>query len=198
MKIIIINNYDSFTYNLYQLVAEITKDLPLVYNNDQLTYKQFSKIQPDAIVISPGPGNPENKKDFGISYEIIKNMQIPILGVCLGHQGIASVFGAKIINAPVVFHGKQSLIYHQGDGLFQDIPQGFTAMRYHSLMIDKNNIPKELQKTAWTKDSVIMGIKHVTKPLFGVQFHPESIGTKYGKKLLENFINLAKNYEKKS
>ncbi len=189
MKILIIDNYDSFTFNLYQLVGEITKTTPIVSKNDKLTYQQFLTINPEAVIISPGPGNPGNKKDFGISSEIIAKAQIPILGVCLGHQGIGAIFGGKILYAPEVMHGRTSNIYHDGTGLFQHIPQGFTAVRYHSLIIDEKSLPKDINKTAWTKSNIIMGIQHTTRPLWGVQFHPESIGTEYGKTLMENFLS---------
>ena len=190
MKIFILDNYDSFTFNLYQMVGEITNTTPLVFANDKITYQQFLKLNPDAVIISPGPGSPTNKNDFGISGEIIEKSKLPILGVCLGHQGLSSVFGGKVIHAPEVMHGRISKIYHTRDNLFKDIPQGYSAVRYHSLMIDPASFPKDLKKTAWTKDGIIMGVQHRTKLFFGVQFHPESIGTEHGKKLLENFISL--------
>lgn len=195
MKVLIIDNYDSYTFNLYQQVAEITKIFPQVYYNDQLSFKKFGQLNSDAVIISPGPGNPVNKKDFGISYDILAKSSVPVIGVCLGHQGIASVLGGEIIHAPEVMHGRTSKIYHSGLELFADIPQGFTAVRYHSLIIDELSLATELQKTAWTNDQIIMGIKHKIKPQWGVQFHPESIGTEHGMQLMKNFLSLAKNYE---
>lgn len=188
MKILIIDNYDSFTFNLYQLTAEITNSLPQVYYNDQINFQKILNLHPDAIIISPGPGNPTNIKDFGICSEIITKSTFPILGVCLGHQGIANAFGSNISHAPEIMHGRTSKIYHKEKDLFKNIPQGFTAVRYHSLIIDNTTLSSKLEKTAWTNDNIIMGIKHKTKPLWGVQFHPESIGTQHGKKILENFI----------
>jgi anthranilate synthase/aminodeoxychorismate synthase-like glutamine amidotransferase len=194
MRIVIIDNYDSFTYNLFQYVAEITGAKPLVYFNDQLTWQDFQNLKADAVIISPGPGNPKNAKDFGIAKDIIFHVNLPILGVCLGHQGIGFLCGADVTPALQVAHGKISTIYHTRTDIFIDIPQGFKAVRYHSLMV--SHLPHSLIKTAWSNDGVIMGIKHSGKPLWGVQFHPESIGTEYGKKILTNFINLAKEYEK--
>src|SRR5258708_30468005 len=174
MKILLIDNYDSFTYNLYQYVAELTGFAPSVFYNDRLTWEEFERNKFDAVVISPGPGDPRKKEDFGICSEIIKRTAVPLLGVCLGHQGIGSAFGAKIIHAPEVMHGRASNIYHTQAGLFQDIPQGFPAIRYHSLIVSNENFPSSLFKTAWTDDGLIMGIQHKDRPLFGVQFHPES------------------------
>ena len=193
MKIIIIDNYDSFTYNLFQYIAVLAKSAPLVFYNDKLSLHHLPQLRPDALIISSGAGNPLNKHDFGLCSEIIMNAQIPLLGICLGHQGIGSVFGAPIIHAPEVIHGRESNIYHNGKHIFQDIPQGFAAIRYHSLIIDGKNLPSQLVKTAWTEDNVIMGIQHREKPLFGVQFHPESVGTNWGKTILKNFLKYAKN-----
>lgn len=190
MRIVIIDNYDSFTYNLFQYTAEITKIKPLVYLNDQISYKDFQSTKADAVIISPGPGSPKNTKDFGIAKDIILHANLPILGVCLGHQGIGFLSGADVIHAKAVAHGKISKIYHTGTDIFTNIPQGFKAVRYHSLMV--SNLPSSVIKTAWSDDGVIMGIKHTTKPLWGIQFHPESIGTEFGKAILTNFIKLAK------
>lgn len=190
MRIVIIDNYDSFTYNLFQYVAEITGTKPEVYYNNQISWKDFTKLKADAVIISPGPGNPKNTKDLGIAKEIIQKAKLPILGVCLGHQGIGLLYGSDVVHAKEVAHGEISNIYHTGKDLFANIPQGFKAVRYHSLIV--SNLHTTLIKTAWTKDNVIMGIKHTTKPLWGVQFHPESIGTEFGKKILTNFISLAK------
>lgn len=188
MKIIIVDNYDSFTYNLYQYVSELTGYEPTVFSNDQLTWKQFTTINPDAVIISPGPGDPRKKKDFGICKEIILRAKMPVFGVCLGHQGIGVLFGAQIKQVTEIVHGRTSKIFHTGRDLFHKIPQGFDAVRYHSLAIDNVSFPKTLIKTAWTADGIVMGLKHSQRSLYGVQFHPESIGTVYGKKILENFL----------
>jgi para-aminobenzoate synthetase len=187
MKIVIIDNYDSFTYNLYQYIAEVTNVIPKVFLNDKISWKTFLLLRPDAVILSPGPGNPIKKKDFGICYEIIQKGNMPILGVCLGHQGIASAYNGSIKSAPEIFHGMPSNIFHTGKGIFTDIPQGFKAIRYHSLMVSEP-LPNNISKTAWTKDGIVMGISHKKKPFFGLQFHPESIGTAYGKKILKNFF----------
>ncbi len=190
MRIVIIDNYDSFTYNIFQYIGEITKTKPKVYYNDQISWEGFTKLNADAVIISPGSGNPKLAKDFGIAKDIIQKAKLPILGVCLGHQGIGYLYGTSIEYAPEVAHGKISNISHTGTDLFTNIPQGFKAVRYHSLMV--SGLPTHIIKTAWTKDNIIMGIKHATKPLWGVQFHPESIGTQFGKEILTNFITLAK------
>lgn len=192
MKIIIIDNYDSFTYNLYHYTAEITGVIPQVFYNDKLSWEQFKQYNPDAVIISPGPGSPTKKKDFGISGEIIKKTKLPLLGVCLGHQGIGAMFGAKIAQAPEIMHGRTSNIYHIGTGIFEGIPQGFSAVRYHSLIIDRKTLSNDLIPTAWTEDDILMGIQHRKKPLYGVQFHPESIGTIWGKQILKNFLTQEK------
>ncbi len=188
MRIVIIDNYDSFTYNLYQYIAEITRTKPLVYCNDQISFGKLSLLKPSAVVISPGPGTVKNAKDFGVSKDVILHSKMPVLGVCLGHQGIGFLSGGTITYAPEVMHGRISKIYHNREDLFTNIPQGFEAVRYHSLMVSQ--LPKEVVKTAWTKDNVVMGLKHATRPLWGVQFHPESIGTQYGKEILKNFFSL--------
>jgi len=189
MKTLVIDNYDSFVFNLVQYIGELGGN-PLVYRNDKITLKEVKKIQPTHIVLSPGPGNPEDKNYFGICAELIINVdhQIPLLGVCLGHQGIATVFGGHIIRAPVIMHGKSSLIYHNNEGVFTDLPNPLEGMRYHSLCIDPDTFPDVLQKTAWTEDGVIMGLKHTMYPIEGIQFHPESIGTPLGKQMIKNFL----------
>ncbi len=190
MRIVIIDNYDSFTYNLFQYAAEITHTKPLVYYNNQISWDDFARLKADAAIISPGPGNPKNAKDLGVAKQIIQKAKLPILGVCLGHQGVGLVYGSSIVHAPEIIHGRISNIYHTGKDLFANIPQGFKAVRYHSLVV--SDLPNNLIKTAWTADGIIMGIKHATKPLWGVQFHPESIGTQFGKEILTNFITLAR------
>jgi len=183
----VIDNYDSFTYNLVQYLAALGAEVK-VFRNDQITLAQVAALQPDGIVISPGPGRPE---DAGISMPLIVAMgaTVPILGVCLGHQSIGQVFGGKIVNAPTLMHGKTSDIYHQGTGIFQGLPNPFRATRYHSLVIDRASCPPVLEITAWTADGIIMGVRHQQYPtLQGVQFHPESILTTAGPALLRNFL----------
>ncbi len=191
--IIVIDNYDSFTYNLVQYLGELGQELPVakeiqVYRNDKIDLETIRKLQPDGIVISPGPGRPE---DAGISLELIKQLgdRIPILGVCLGHQSIGQVFGGKIVSAPVLMHGKTSQVHHRNTGIFKNIESPFTATRYHSLVIDRATIPDVLEITAWIDDGTIMGVCHGNYPhIQGVQFHPESILTNSGKQLLRNFL----------
>jgi anthranilate synthase/aminodeoxychorismate synthase-like glutamine amidotransferase len=184
-----IDNYDSFTYNLVQYLGELGQSLK-VFRNDKITLNQIKKLKPKSIVISPGPGRPE---DAGISCKLIKEFagKIPILGVCLGHQCIGQVFGGKIIGAKRIMHGKTSMIYHNKKDIFKNFPNPFEATRYHSLVIERKNFPKDLEITAWTKeDDEIMGVKHKIYPVWGVQFHPESILTEVGKKILLNFLNI--------
>ncbi len=191
--IIVIDNYDSFTYNLVQYLGELGQELPVakeiqVYRNDKIDLETIKKLQPDGIVISPGPGRPE---DAGISLQLIKQLgdRIPILGVCLGHQSIGQVFGGQVVSAPVLMHGKTSQVHHLNTGVFKNIESPFTATRYHSLVIDRPTIPDTLEVTAWTEDGTIMGVRHRNYPhIQGVQFHPESILTNSGKQLLRNFL----------
>jgi anthranilate synthase component 2 len=191
--IIVIDNYDSFTYNLVQYLGELGAELPVaseihVYRNDKIDLEQLEKLQPDGVVISPGPGRPE---DAGVSGSLISQLgaKLPILGVCLGHQSMGQVFGGKIVSAPVLMHGKTSEIHHTGLGVFRGLPNPFTATRYHSLVIDRDYCPDVLEITAWVEDGTIMGVRHRNYPhLEGVQFHPESILTSSGKQLLRNFL----------
>ncbi len=191
--IIVIDNYDSFTYNLVQYLGELGAELPVaseiqVYRNDQIEIEKIRQLQPNGVVISPGPGRPE---DAGISLELIKQLgsSVPILGVCLGHQSIGQVFGGKIVSAPVLMHGKTSEIYHQDIDIFQGLENPFTATRYHSLVIERQSFPEVLEITAWVDDGTVMGIRHRNYPhIQGVQFHPESILTASGKQLLRNFL----------
>ena len=187
--ILVIDNYDSFVYNLVQYLEELGKKTE-VYRNDKISLPEIEKRDPEAIVISPGPGRPENA---GISNQIVEHFasRIPILGVCLGHQCIAQVFGAKIIRARNLMHGKTSLVYHYGKDIYQGIENPFLATRYHSLIIKNNTLPDCLIKTAWTDKEEIMGIRHREYPVLGMQFHPESILTEVGKKLLKNFLKRA-------
>ena len=191
-RLVVIDNYDSFTYNLVQYFGELGYD-PLVFRNDQIELDQLKELKPSYLVISPGPGTPEDSRYFGLSLRVLKSLsiKIPTLGVCLGHQGIAAAYGAKIIQAPELFHGKTSKIYHNKTGIFSGIKTPFTAARYHSLIIDKESITSELEITAWGPDEQIMGVRHLRYPIYGVQFHPESILTENGKELLNNFLNLS-------
>ena len=186
--ILMIDNYDSFTYNLVQYLGGLGAQVK-VFRNDKITVTRIKKMKPKRIVISPGPGRPENA---GVSCEVIKEFadKIPILGVCLGHQAIGYVFGGRIINAKRLMHGKTSLIYHNKKDIFKGIPNPFEATRYHSLIVEKRSLPDCLEITAWTKESEIMGLKHKVFPLWGVQFHPESILTKAGKDILVNFLKI--------
>jgi anthranilate synthase component 2 len=184
--LLVIDNYDSFTYNLVQYLGELGADLK-VARNDAVTIREIDAMKPDAIVISPGPCTPN---EAGVSVDLIKTFHqtIPILGVCLGHQAIGQAFGGTIVKAPVVVHGKVSSINHNGKGIFRQIPNRFSATRYHSLVIGKEDVPETLEVTAWSDDGIIMGVQHKKYPTFGVQFHPESIATQFGKILLENFV----------
>jgi anthranilate synthase component 2 len=191
--IIVIDNYDSFTYNLVQYLGELAVDFPVaadlkVFRNDKITVEEIRALKPDAVVISPGPGRPE---DAGISLDVIEKLgsSLPILGVCLGHQSIGQVFGGKIVSAPELMHGKTSLVSHQGVGVFQGLKNPITATRYHSLVIDRETCPEVLEITAWVEDGTIMGVRHRNYPhIQGVQFHPESVLTAAGKQLLRNFL----------
>ena len=191
--LILINNYDSFTYNLAQYFSTLGLEVQ-VFDHDAITIPQIIKLAPRYLVISPGPGNPDQA---GISMEVIRYFagKIPILGVCLGHQAIGQVYGASIVHAEKIMHGKTSKVYHDSQGVFQDLPNPFTATRYHSLVIKKASLPSCLKITAWTQDNQanlleIMGVQHQDLPLYGVQFHPESILTPQGLALLNNFLKL--------
>ena len=185
--ILIIDNYDSFTYNLVQFVGELGGDIS-VFRNDSITPDMVEKINPSHIILSPGPKRPE---DSGVCIDIIRRFKgrYPILGVCLGHQAIGYVFGGKITNAPEIFHGKLSNIFHDGKTIFKGLKNPFRATRYHSLVVDPSDLPNELEISAKTEDGVVMGIRHKKYPIEGVQFHPESFLTEGGKKLLKNFLN---------
>ena len=185
-RVLVIDNYDSFVYNLVQYLGELNAE-PLVKRHDAITIDEVENISPDALLISPGPGNP---KQAGISVDLIKWAagKIPVLGICLGHQCIGEAWGGKIIHAPQVMHGKTSLISHNETGLFKDIKSPFKATRYHSLIVDPNSFPNELEITARTDDGLIMGLRHRELEIHGLQFHPESVLTSYGHKLIENFL----------
>jgi anthranilate synthase/aminodeoxychorismate synthase-like glutamine amidotransferase len=184
--ILVIDNYDSFTYNLVQRLGELGAEMTVV-RNDKITVDEIKGMKPDAIIISPGPCTP---KEAGISVEAIRelHMGLPILGVCLGHQAIGEAFGGKIIRAPRVVHGKTSRIFHRDQSIFQGIESPLVGTRYHSLIIDRKSLPSCLEVTAWTEDELIMGVRHKEFATIGVQFHPESIATETGKKILRNFL----------
>lgn len=188
--LLMIDNYDSFTYNLVQYLGELGSDVR-VFRNDQLTVDDVLDLCPDAIVISPGPCTPN---EAGISVDLVQRLggQIPILGVCLGHQSIGQAYGGRIIRAQTLMHGKTSRIYHTGEGVFRGLPNPFTATRYHSLVIERSSLPECLAVTAWTEDDEIMGVRHRTLGVEGVQFHPESILTEHGHDLLANFLHGAR------
>jgi anthranilate synthase/aminodeoxychorismate synthase-like glutamine amidotransferase len=187
--ILMIDNYDSFTYNLVQYLGELGADIQ-VFRNDRISVAQIEQLAPGKIVISPGPCTP---KEAGVSCEVIRHFagRIPILGVCLGHQCIGEVFGGEIVRAPTLFHGKTSMIYHDGKTIFRGLPQLFEATRYHSLVIRRDTLPDCLELSAETDDGVMMGVRHRELPVEGVQFHPESILTREGKRLLGNFLSQA-------
>jgi anthranilate synthase component 2 len=186
MKILIIDNYDSFTYNLVQLIGKGKHQLEVI-RNDEMSVNDVKPLNADKIIISPGPGRPENS---GLSLEVIKiiGKEIPIFGVCLGMQAICYSFGAEIINSKQIFHGKTSLIKHNGVGAFSNLSQGFEAMRYHSLIVKRNTLPKEIEVTATTQNGIVMGVKHKNFPMVGIQFHPESILTSVGRQIINNWI----------
>ena len=188
--ILLIDNYDSFTYNLFQYLGEVEEDI-IVKRNDEITISEIEELSPTAIVISPGPGRPE---EAGISMEVIQQFykKTPILGICLGHQAIGAAFGANVIGAKQIMHGKTSQIEHTGTDLFAGQEQPLTVMRYHSLVVEKASLPDELEVTATSLDDhEIMALKHKEYPLYGLQFHPESIGTRTGKQLLHEFYKIA-------
>jgi len=190
--ILMIDNYDSFTYNLVHYLAELGEEV-VVHRNDKIELEDIGKLNPDMMVVSPGPCTP---KEAGISVDAIKEFagRMPILGVCLGHQSIAYAYGAEIVRADRLLHGKTSEIHHDAKGIYKNIPDPFEATRYHSLLINKKSLPDEFEVTSWTDEGEIMGIRHKEHLIEGVQFHPESILTKHGKDLLRNFIALAKKH----
>lgn len=185
--LVMIDNYDSFTFNLVQYFGQLKVEVG-VWRNDQINLSQLEEIDPTHIVISPGPGSPDQA---GISLDVISQLagRVPILGVCLGHQAIGQVFGGRVVNADRLMHGKTSLIYHDGQGIYKGIPSPFLATRYHSLMVSSEDLPSCLVVSSWTSEGEIMGLRHQELPVEGVQFHPESILTEHGLELLSNFIN---------
>ncbi len=188
MMLLVLDNYDSFTYNLVQHLGELGAEMQ-VHRNDRITVGQIHRMHPDRVVISPGPCTP---KEAGISVPLIKKMagKAPILGVCLGHQAIGEAFGGKVLRAPYLMHGKTSKIHHDGKTVFKNLPQNFTATRYHSLIVERDSLPEDLEISATTSDGIIMGLRHKKYKIEGVQFHPESILTDTGKNLLRNFLAL--------
>jgi para-aminobenzoate synthetase component II len=186
--ILLLDNYDSFTYNLAQYLGELGCQVE-VRRNDKISVEQIARKKPQGIVISPGPCTPQ---EAGISMELVQQLagKFPILGVCLGHQAIGAAFGGKIVRAPKLFHGKTSEILHDGKGVFARLPKPFTATRYHSLIVERKSLPRALEITAETEDGIIMGLRHRTEKIEGVQFHPESVLTESGKQLLRNFLEL--------
>jgi anthranilate synthase component II len=184
--VLLIDNYDSFTYNLYQYLGELEADVRVV-RNDALGAEEALALRPRAVVISPGPGTPDQA---GISLDLIRRAagRVPLLGVCLGHQALGQAFGGKVVRAPKLMHGKTSVIHHDGRTLFAGLPPSFTATRYHSLVVARETVPECLEVSAWTDDGIVMGLRHREHPLEGVQFHPESILTAAGKDLLRNFL----------
>ena len=184
--ILLIDNYDSFTYNLYQYLAELGAEV-FVVRNDKISLEEIDKMKPEKIVISPGPCTPDKA---GISNDVVKHFgqTTPMLGVCLGHQCVGNSYGGIVGNAGEIMHGKTSPVHHDGKGVFRGLPNPFNAVRYHSLAIFRENLPQELEVTAWTENGLIMGVRHKEHPVEGIQFHPESIMTENGKELLSNFL----------
>ncbi len=189
MNVLIIDNYDSFVYNLYQRLGELGAS-PRVVRNDAVTLKEVRQMAPDALVLSPGPGHPANARDFGVCADVLRQMSphTPTLGVCLGHQGIGSVFGGRVGRAARLLHGKTSAVRHDGRTIFQGLPNPFTAGRYHSLAVERDALPEDLEVSATAEDGEIMAVRHRRFPIEGVQFHPESILTPEGPALLANFL----------
>lgn len=189
MRLLFIDNYDSFTYNLVHFLGELGAE-PIVHRNDKISLDEIAEIAPEAIVLSPGPCTPN---EAGVCLDLVSRFRnrIPILGVCLGHQSIAQALGGKVIRAPMLMHGKTSRISHNGRGLFRGLNDGFVATRYHSLTVERESLPAELIVTATSDDGLIMGLEHITEPLYGVQFHPESIASENGHQILKNFMELA-------
>jgi para-aminobenzoate synthetase len=194
LKTLLIDNYDSFTYNLFQLLAEANGEEPIVVRNDAASWAELSRLEFDNVVLSPGPGRPDRDADFGVCGEAIRVSDAPLLGVCLGHQGLGGAYGAEVVPAPEPVHGRLSAVLHDGSALFAGIPREFQAVRYHSLCVEQP-LPDELQGVAWTSDGVLMAVEHRERPQWGVQFHPESICTDHGRRLLANFRDLSRDWQ---
>lgn len=188
-RVLVIDNYDSFVYNLVQYLGELGAE-PLVFRHDDLSLDEVAALEVDAVLISPGPGRPE---DAGLSNDVIRHFagRRPVLGVCLGHQCLGQIYGGDVVRAPQIMHGKTSLVHHEGTGVFAGLPNPFEATRYHSLIVDRASVPGELEVTAWTDDGIVMGLRHRIHDVEGVQFHPESILTVAGHDLLRNFLKKA-------
>jgi len=197
MKILVLDNYDSFTYNLVQYLGELGAE-PLVYRSDELSCDEIRELTPQGIVISPGPGHPADRY-FGVCAQVLREIspRVPTLGVCLGHQGIGVVFGGRITRAKELRHGKTSRIYHDGRGVFRGLPNGFPAARYHSLVLERESLPDALEVSAESEDGEVMGVRHRAYPIEGVQFHPESVLTRQGKRLLLNFLEEVERWEQR-
>jgi para-aminobenzoate synthetase len=191
MKIALIDNYDSFTHNVCDLIYRVSGYHATVFRNDSISYSELEMLDMDCVVISPGPGHPARPQDFGVCADVLQYCEKPILGICLGHQGIGVAFGGKVDLAPCPFHGRLSAISHDGKGLFEGIPQRVKMVRYHSLVVTPA-LPDTLYKTAWTDDGLIMGVQHRDRDVFGVQFHPESICSEFGDTLMGNFLKVVK------
>jgi para-aminobenzoate synthetase len=189
MKTLLIDNYDSFTYNLFQLLGEVNGEPPTVVHNDEAGWDELARRDFDNVVISPGPGRPDRPADFGVCLDAIRRAELPLLGVCLGHQGLCWALGGSLEHAPEAVHGRASAVVHDGSALFEGIPREFQAVRYHSLCAGWA-LPDELEPTAWASDGVLMAVAHRSRPLWGVQFHPESVATEHGRRLLANFRDL--------
>jgi anthranilate synthase component 2 len=191
-RVLVIDNYDSFVYNLVQYLGELGAE-PVVHRNDEIAIDEVVALEPDAVLISPGPGNPSNPADVGVSSEVIRRLgdRVPVLGVCLGHQLIGHLYGGEVVRAPEIMHGKTSLIRHGGSGVFAGLPDPLEATRYHSLVVDRASVPDCLEITAQTDDGIVMGLRHKDLPVEGVQFHPESILTIGGHDMLATFLRRA-------
>ncbi len=197
MKTLLVDNHDSYTYNVFHLLAAASGEEPMVVNNDAVSWRVLKRMDFDAIVLSPGPGRPERWHDFGVCRDILRHSEIPVFGICLGHQGIGNLLEGGVTRAPMAMHGRRSRVNHEGKGLFKDVPQGFSVVRYHSLAITSPPGP-EGRIVAWAEDGVVMGVEHSSRPIWGVQFHPESISTEYGLKIAENFYELAARHSRPS
>jgi anthranilate synthase/aminodeoxychorismate synthase-like glutamine amidotransferase len=193
VKTLLIDNYDSFTYNLFQLLGEVNGEEPLVVRNDEASWAELAALGCDNVVVSPGPGRPDREADFGVCADAIRAAAVPLLGVCLGHQGIGELHGARVAPAPEPLHGRLSAVLHDGSSLFAGLPREFQAVRYHSLCVEQP-LPTDLRGIAWTSDGVLMALEHRRRPLWGVQFHPESACAEHGRRLLANFRELSERW----
>jgi para-aminobenzoate synthetase len=195
VKTLLVDNHDSYTYNVFHLLAAASGEEPMVVNNDAVSWRVLTRMDFDAIVLSPGPGHPSRWHDFGVCRDILRYSEVPVFGICLGHQGIGNLLEGDVKRAPMAMHGRLSRVNHEGKGLFKDVPQGFSVVRYHSLAITTPPGP-EGRVVAWAEDGVVMGVEHIKRPIWGVQFHPESISTEYGLEIAQNFFELAKGYQR--